>query len=846
MNTGFPASAGREAASAKAPGGLALCAFSLSLLSGCIGGQPLSCGLSPVLETLESGAVLSLDTCSGGVGLGNWEDPVAWLGPPPEGRPALAVAVDEIEYSMVQGRYTFAGTWGAWEDLGGAQQVAINRWQSEGERPYLLQINPGPHDSIRLRLEVDAEVDRVSVAFSCRDGERFYGLGAQPQGTDHTGRTALLYTAEQGIGQEDYFLDETYIFEGRIGDSYYPVPWTVTDRGLGLGIQGDSVARMYLCGAEEPGVLRMEAWGSVLELSLFPAGSPRQAVQNWTLSTGPPAAAPDWAYGPWIGVQRGTQALLDLVDVLRQYEISASALWAQDWIGGRDQALIGYDLNYHWEWDEETYPELPKTINRLHKEGLAFLGYFNPFVTDAFDEWTEARDGGFLPRKQDGEPYTFSIIDRFGSVVDLENAEARDWAKTYLEAATEMEQDGWMCDFGEWMPMDAVVGDGLSGRATHNAYPLKWHELNMEVLNESWGEGNALCFGRSGWTGDHATTPVTWGGDQETSWARDDGLPSAREIGVGLGLSGVGRYGSDIAGFSSLWNGNSDEELYSRWVSMGAFEPVMRTHDGVREGENWHWQNGKFSIGHFARYSRLHLRLLPLWRALDRAYTEEGLPFLRHSILVESGSGEAAEALRDAPDQHFLGDDLLVAPVLEEGATSRSVRLPPGRWYSLLGDAIYEGGEEGASVEVAAPITEIPVLARAGSLVPLLPEGVQTSYPTARAGIVDASDVAGQLDLWVFDGEAGELVMADGSQWRYAGGGEVQSSGITLDGSAVAESCEGATSSCVESLSEDRLVLRVDWPSGGGLLDGGGWTLSSDAPAALSSSITLRFAPGSD
>ena len=103
-----------------------------------------------------------------------------------------------------------------------------------------LQVGPGPRDSIHLQLEVAGQPDRVSLAFGCNEGERFYGLGARPQGTDHTGTSPMLYTAEQGIGQRDFGLDEFDFLNGRTGDSYFPVPWTVTDRGLGVAIGAGS------------------------------------------------------------------------------------------------------------------------------------------------------------------------------------------------------------------------------------------------------------------------------------------------------------------------------------------------------------------------------------------------------------------------------------------------------------------------------------------------------------------------------------------------------------------------------------------------------------------------------
>ena len=810
-------------------------------LSGCDDEVP-PCGLTAVLEVPGTGGLVGVDACTATVSLGDATDPVRWLSPL-EGRPALAWADDDVAVTMQQGRYVYDGLFGAWNRPGDGA-FADGGWAAD-DGSMSLAWSVDPRGAARLSVTGPPGADRVSIAFACDDSERWFGLGARPDGTDHTGKSSLLVTAEQGIGQDDYPLDEINLLRGRTGDSYFPVPWVVSTSGAGIAIDGTPIAGVDLCEAgfqeDSPRQLRFEAWGSSMDLLLFPAESPREAVAAWTLFDGPPAAAPDWAYGPWIGVQRGTAELQRTAELLRRLRIPTTALWAQDWIGGRENSFGGYDLPYHWEWDEELYPGLPAAIDGLHAQGYAFLSYFNPFITEPHRELEEAEERGYLPLTPEGEPYTFAIVDRFGSVVDLHNPEAWAWAKEYLVAAAEMGHDGWMCDFAEWMPFDAQVGDGLLGRDIHNEVPVLWHELNMEVLNEVLGEGNGLCFGRSGWTGDWRHTPVTWGGDQETSFSRDDGIATAREIGVGLGLSGVGRYGSDIAGFSSSWDGASTRELYLRWLSMGAFEPVMRTHDGLAEDENWHWEADQETLLTLRRYARLHLRLQPLWRALNADYVQRGLPMMRHSVLVDG-----SELLRDAPDQHFLGDDLIVAPVLERGALSRDVALPAGAWYGLL-DGGYWAQEEPAVVSVDAPVTEIPVFARAGSLLPMLDPEVVTTYPSTDPDVVDAADRADRIDLLAFAGGEGSFTLAGGGVFTWSGD-VVGPASVQVDGEdgGLNVVCTDPRSwNCTESFDAAAGVAsyRVEWGDEARTLSGDGWELHVEGGRGRRGVLTLRFAP---
>jgi len=798
-------------------------------LLGCPTTTP-DCRFEPVLENLQSGGFLTIQTCTGEVMIGNGDAPDAYLAPANVVTPAIAFSNDDFEFSMQQGRYLFDGNFGPWLGVGEGTLTAFNTWENADTR---LSWAPGPEGSLNLRVERPG-ADRISVGFACDPDERWYGWGARPDGTDHTGKSALLYAAEQGIGQQDYGLDEIDILRGRTGDSYFPVPWAVSDKGYGVAVGGEFITQMDLCSESFSGEpeLRFGAWTDTLDLFFFTSGSARQAVSDWTLASGPPAEAPSWTWGPWIGVQRGTKELLSAADFLRQNDIPATALWAQDWIGGRENSFGGYDLPYHWEWDEELYPGLPAAIEDLHARGFAFLSYFNPFITEPHEEYEIAQAEGYLPRTPDGDDYTFSIVDRFGSVVDLANPDAWDWALDYMVAAAEMGHDGWMCDFAEWMPFDAVVGDGLSGQDHHNAYPVLWHELNMQALDSVWGEGNALCFGRSGWAGDHRFTPVTWGGDQETSFARDDGIPTAREIGVGLGLSGVGRYGSDIAGFSSVWDGPSTQEVYWRWISMGAFEPVMRTHDGLAEDDNWHWQTDEDTVDHFARYARWHIRLQPLWEMLDREYVDGGLPITRHSLIVTDDL-----AVHAAPDQHFIGDDLLIAPVLTEGATSRDVVLPAGRWFGLLDDTDFVGP---ATVSVDAPLDHIPVFARGGSVIPLAHPELETTYEADDATVLDEDLAQDRLDLLAFAGGFTDLVLADGTEVSFAGE-EPADGALTFDGDTLPVCDAGRTWNCAEASDAGTIAARVTLAEAGSTLAGEGWSLSVNGPVGRESRIVLRY-----
>jgi alpha-glucosidase (family GH31 glycosyl hydrolase) len=159
----------------------------------------------------------------------------------------------------------------------------------------------------------------------------------------------------------------------------------------------------------------------------------------------------------------------------------------------------------------------------------------------------------------------------------------------------------------------------------------------------------------------------------------------------------------DIAGFSG---GPSTKELYQRWVELGAFTPIFRTHEGLRRAENWSWDRDAETTAHFARFARVHRALAPTLLALGEQHRQTGMPIVRSMALAFPDDPRMLTVL----DAYMLGDELLVAPVVEMGATSRRVVLPAGRWHDVWDPArIFEGPRE---VTVDAPIGRPPVFSR--------------------------------------------------------------------------------------------------------------------------------------
>jgi alpha-glucosidase (family GH31 glycosyl hydrolase) len=269
-----------------------------------------------------------------------------------------------------------------------------------------------------------------------------------------------------------------------------------------------------------------------------------------------------------------------------------------------------------------------------------------------------------------------------------------------------------------------------------------------------------VAFIRSGWTGVHPCAQVVWGGDPTTAWGFD-GLESAVKQALSLGTSGISRWGSDIGGFFAIINDQLTPEMLSRWIEFGAVSGVMRTQangfavnpPGTR-AQIFDADNAPI----WRRYSKLRTQIYPYLKAADSEYLRTGMPIMRHLALTNPDDPIAL----GQEDEFMFGEELLAAPVLEPGATTRTVYLPEGRWIDFWRAVRYRSGPGslelkkaravagGRSTTIPAPLDELPLMVKAGAMLALLPSRVDTLAPYGADATVRLDEVGKRLHLLAF------------------------------------------------------------------------------------------------
>jgi alpha-glucosidase len=331
----------------------------------------------------------------------------------------------------------------------------------------------------------------------------------------------------------------------------------------------------------------------------------------------------------------------------------------------------------------------------FNKEGIEVLTYINPFVIDVDDVdgrkvanyFAQGAKKGYLVKNQRGAPYVVELIGFPAGMVDLTNPKARDWfADIIADNVLGVGATGFMADFGEAIPFDAVLHKGTALQQ-HNRYPQLWAKTVQEGC-ERGGVPDCMTFFRSSYLGTPSKAPLMWAGDQMVNFAIEDGMMNAVQGMLAGGVSGHPFWHSDIGGYTSLdyLGFVRPPDLNARWAEMQAFGVVMRTHESNKPRQNQQVYDTPETRAQFARASQIYAALRSYRSGLMDEGVRKGVPVMRHTWLVYPGTLAATKDL-----QFFLGNSLLVAPVYQNGATTVDVTFPPGKWEHILTGQVFDG-----------------------------------------------------------------------------------------------------------------------------------------------------------
>jgi len=498
-------------------------------------------------------------------------------------------------------------------------------------------------------------------------------------------------------------------------------PFYQSSKGYGLLVDG-TMPGVYDVGASDPAVLSFEyeidPQARASRYFVFAGGHYKQN-DAYSRLTGRPLLPRKEVFLHWRG--RDQAVIGQPVDV---DGVPVNPTVADDLLNyERYDIPVGiYHLDRPWaegtegygalRFDQQRFPDARAMLEVMKRRGWASQVWVSEWVLD--ERATRAREQGWLAPGSERE-------------LDLTNPAAvralEQDLRTFLDGPGRLVDSFFVDRSEEIVPSDAddVYHDGRNGRQIHNAYPVLLQRAVHRTLTEARGS-RGWAIARAAYSGT-ARYSMTWGGDThsregvlipeqpDTGPSTDLGLRSVLISIQRCAFIGLPYWGSDIGGYSDF----GDREVFARWIEVGALSPLMRFH-GKGTDAPWDMPTGpkvdQEMIDIYRRYVVLHHALADYQQRLARQAHRTGAPLVRPLVFNYPDDPNVA----DRWDQWLLGDDLLVAPVWQSGARSRTVYLPQGKWVDFWDRArVLEGPVE---LPEDAPLGEVPLFVKQGS--PLL------------------------------------------------------------------------------------------------------------------------------
>ena len=635
----------------------------------------------------------------------------------------VSIGSGENQFSMSRGSFKYK------QKISGKRKLTLQNQEKTEEGYLLTYVDPKgssakeqvhqfavTQQGSQIRLAYVGEekpgVNRYWLTFVTNPKEHIYGCGETYSELDLKGQNVRIWVAEhQNTGR----ISKKIIKEKLLGkhpdkklsfdkyESYYAQPTFVSSDKYYVHCDINAYSEFDFTDAgkitlyfQEPPVIITDSGQDFAEVS-----------RKLTGLLGRQKALPDWLYdGVILGIQEGTDVVYAKIKKAKEAGVPVVGVWCQDWSGCR-RTGFGYQVMWNWEWDQELYPGLDKKIAEWKEEGVRFLGYINPFIAIEKDLYAYASEHGYCVQDREGKDYLVTITTFPAAMVDFTNPEAYEWYKGLIkENMIGLGMGGWMADFGEYLPIDAVLYSGEDPATIHNQWPAIWAKMNQEAVAECGKEGQVFFFTRAGHTGTIAHSHMMWTGDQHVDWSIDDGLPAVIPATLSLAMSGYGIAHSDVGGYTTIMHMRRSKELLLRWEEMNVFSPLFRTHEGNQPVNNVQFDDDEELLAQLAKCGRMHVALKDYLKGLVAEEISDGTPVMRPLFYHY----DEAEAYTEKTE-YLLGRDLLVAPVYEEGAKSRTIYLPSDGWVNIFDGKEYAGGH----MIVEAPIGKPPVFVRKDS-----------------------------------------------------------------------------------------------------------------------------------
>ena len=567
-------------------------------------------------------------------------------------------------------------------------------------------------------MAYDPETGALEVSEKRSAKELYYGFGEK----------ALPLSRHQQY--MTMWNSDTPYYPPGLDPLYQDIPFFIALRdGISYGIFFDNTYRSYFdMGKTDPARYTFGAGGGELNYYVFTGGaerSPANVLRDYTNLTGRGSLPPLWA----LGYQQSRYSytpdvrVSEIARTFRSKRIPADAIYLDI------DYMDGFRI---FSWSKKDFPQPEKLLGELHDQGFHVITIVDPGikVDEKFAIYRDGRDHGMFTRDAQGAELHAAVWPGACAFPDFTNPQSRAWFGSLYSTFLDQGVGGFWNDMnepatfppphpdepllthdpGKTFPLDAQHnGDGVAGNHAryHNVYGMQMARATFEGLRKLRAQNRPFVLTRAGYAGVQRYAAV-WTGDNVASWEH---LALTIPMLTNLSVSGVVLVGADVGGYA----GSPSGELYARWLQAAALTPLFRTHADIHAQDREPWSYGD----RFERINRatiqLRYRLLPYIYTLFAQNQASGQPVLRPLWFDYPTDAKTLQL----DDEFLLGHDLLVAPVVTEGATRRRVYFPNGdAWLDWWDGTRHEGG---TFADVMAPIDRLPLFLRMGAIIPSQP-----------------------------------------------------------------------------------------------------------------------------
>ena len=587
----------------------------------------------------------------------------------------------------------------------------------------------------------EEETEPLEVFKQMEGGEAFYGLGDKTGFLNKRGYAYVMWNTDDPDPQVDSFPS-----------LYKSIPFFITLReDVVFGLFFDNPYRSsFDMGKESEAYYRYGAADGNLDYYLIAGDNMPEVLSGYTYLTGTAPLPQKWTLGyqqcRWSYMTE--REVRQVAAKMRQNRIPCD--------------VIHLDIDYMdaykvFTWNGERYDSPEGMIRDLAADGFRIVTIIDPGVKveKGYGIYDAGVENGYFATTPEGKIYVNEVWPGDAVYPDFGREEVRNWWGQNQQFLIDKGVRGIWNDMNEpasfrgELPPDVVFFDEeekADHARMHNLYGHNMARAAYQGLKER-DKRRPFVITRACYAGTQKYA-TAWTGDNHSIWAH---LQMAIPQLCNLGLSGMPFVGTDVGGFGS----DCTKELLCRWVQMGSFSPLFRNHSamGTRYQEPWQFDEQTMAI--YRKAVELRYHLLPYYYDLFFTGETTGLPILRPLVLHY----ETDETARSLNGEFLVGENLLAAPVVNQGETKKLLYLPEGVWYDYLTGEKLQGP---AWIIKDAPLDVCPLYGKAGTVLPVWP----------AQQFVGEQDTDQILELEVFPGAGQwEHFQDDGESFAYREGG---------------------------------------------------------------------------